>query len=104
GEEFTLPGVQSSANLQSERTYLFAHGARATYRPRRTVEGGKQTVTRGTHLVAAEHVQLPAQQRIKVPEQLAPPRISDFGGTPGRTDDIGKHDRCENPIRLEMPT
>src|SRR4030095_8653928 len=86
-DELTLARVQSSANLQPERPYLLAHGARASYRPRRSVESGKQTIACSTHRVAPEHIQLPAQQRIKVAEQLAPPRVANFGGTSGRTDD-----------------
>src|SRR5258708_2695281 len=42
--------------------------SRASYGPRRSVKGGKQAITCGTHLVAPERGQFLTQQRIEVDE------------------------------------
>src|SRR5271166_2763579 len=71
--------------------YLFADGARASYRARRTIESSEQSVTRGVHLAAAKSGQLFSYYHVPVAEQLAPSRITQLGCALGRADDIGEH-------------
>src|SRR4029077_9417607 len=99
--QLTLAGMQPSANLQAQRLHLFAHRAGATHGARRAVEGGKQTVACGVHLVGAERGQFFPQHRVVVAEHLAPSRVTQFGGTFGGPNNVGEHDGGEHPVRFE---
>ena len=100
--QFALAGMKSRTNLQAQRTHLLAHGPRATYGARRAIEGGKQPITGGIHLVATEGTQFSPQHRVVVAEKLAPPRIAQFGRAFGGASDIDEHDGGEHSVRFEM--
>ena len=71
-DHFTLSGVQPGVNLKSQRAHSLPDREGAAYRARRSVEGGKQPITRGVHVTATEGSNLLVQNRVEVGKQLAP--------------------------------
>jgi hypothetical protein len=65
----------------------------------RPIERREEPVAGRVELAAAEAAELAADGRVMPLEQRTPARVAQQGCDPGRADDVGEEDRCEDALR-----
>src|SRR5215213_4173722 len=98
-DQLALAGVDPGAHVETESLRALDELQRAPDRPRGAVEAGEEAVSGGVDFRAAVALQLPADERPLLREQLAPAPVAELGGSLGRADEIGEEERGENAVR-----
>jgi len=98
-DEFALPGMQSSSDLQAERMQTIADCARAADRSSRSVESRQEPVARRVNLLSPPASKLPAHESMVCLEQVTPAAITEVCRTLGGANDIGHQDSGQHAVR-----
>ena len=98
---FAFPGMQSSTDIDPERTYSVVDGASATNAARWTIKGGKNTVTGRLNFAAAKALETAPDRNVMVVEELAPTAVAERGSFLGRANNIGKENRTSVESRFD---
>jgi hypothetical protein len=81
--QFNLAGVHANAHRKANSMQRIANGASAVDRPRRTVEGGQETVTEGFHLPSPKPRKLLAHRFVVGVKKVSPCEIALNAGAYG---------------------
>ena len=71
-DHFALAGVETGADFDAERLCILRNSAGTADAPRRTVEGGKNTVAGRLDLMSAKACQVAPDRGVMIVEQIAP--------------------------------
>src|SRR3954463_12818618 len=96
--QLDLAGVESAADLESQRTDTVADRDRATDRSRGAVEGREESVAGRVDLPAAMALEPSSDERAICVQQVAPPGITDLGSLTRRLDDVVEEDCGEHAV------
>src|SRR5712664_500823 len=77
---------------------------RAAYRPRRSVEMGKEAVACAVDFTTTMEVQFTPDKRVVGFNQRPPATVAEIGGDLGRLGDVGKHHSRQHSIELSRAT
>jgi hypothetical protein len=95
---FTLAGVQAASHIDTEFRNPLGERGGAPNGPCRPVECGQEAVAGVFDFAALKIGDLFAGDRVMALEQLAPMAVAEFGCATGGVDDVGEHNRCQDPI------
>jgi hypothetical protein len=101
--DLALAGVDAGPDLQAHPLEAVADRLRAPDRHGRRVESGEETVAGRVHLAAAMRAQLLSHQRVVLPQQGPPCRVTHPLGVLSGTDDVGEQQGRQDPFRLAGP-
>jgi hypothetical protein len=96
-----LAGMETGSDLQPNGFNAVSDSARASDRPRRTIEDGQETVACRVDLLPSEVMKLGAYDLVMGAQQLAPPAVTLPLGTLGRADDVGEQHRGKDSVYLD---
>jgi len=92
-DELALPGVKAASDLETEFAHRLSDCASAQNCSGGPVECGEDPVAGVVDLLAAEAVELPANERVMTPQNVRPGRIASLDRSFSRADKIREENR-----------
>ena len=94
--------MEAEANLEAEPPCSIANRAGARDCAGRPVERGQEAVAGGVQLSPPKPVELAADERVVLLEQLPPATVAEIGSELGRADDVREEHGGEDTVERRM--